>query len=270
MPRKHAPASAEVAQNAAKTLYANIRFASVDAPVKSIVLTSPVPNEGKTTVAHHLAVAIASSGKRVLLVECDMRRRSLADELGVRARYGIYAVLSGQIDLEDAVSATSQQNLFFLDSEPHIPNPPDILSSQRFKRLEAAMESSYDYVLFDTPPVGTFVDAAIISTHADATILVVRENFAKHEEVMGAFEQLKKADANIIGAVANMCEVDASDHYYSYYTKDGKRVRKGGGESLEAPSMPTARGAAVGAQAPAPAAPHRTGHAQSGSRFSRG
>ena len=67
-----------------------------------------------------------------------------------------------------------------------------------------------------------------------------------------------------------MCEVDASDHYYSYYTKDGKRVRKGGGESLEAPSMPTVRGAAVGAQAPAPAAPHRTGHAQSGSRFSRG
>ena len=71
MPRKHAPASAEVAQNAAKTLYANIRFASVDAPVKSIVLTSSVPNEGKTTLAHHLAVAIASSGKRVLLVECD-------------------------------------------------------------------------------------------------------------------------------------------------------------------------------------------------------
>ena len=89
MPRKHAPASAEVAQNAAKTLYANIRFASVDAPVKSIVLTSSVPNEGKTTLTHHLAVAIASSGKRVLLVECDMRRRSLADEIGVRARYGI-------------------------------------------------------------------------------------------------------------------------------------------------------------------------------------
>ena len=283
MARKKIAADAEAAQNAAKTLYANIRFASVDAPLKSLVITSSVPNEGKTTVTHNLAIAIASSGKRVLLVECDMRRRSMADEIGAHARYGIYAVLSGQVDLSDAVVSTSQPNLYFLDSEPHIPNPPDILSSQRFKRLEATMEATYDYVLFDTPPVGTFVDAAIIATHADATVLVVRENFAKREEVLAAFEQLKKADANIIGAVANMCEADSSDYYYSYYNKDGKRVRKSGHhEPADAPAMPAARGAAANAvsasggssarvaQPVSPVGAHRTGTPQTGSRFSRG
>lgn len=282
MARKKIAADAEAAQNAAKTLYANIRFASVDAPLKSLVITSSVPNEGKTTVTYNLAIAIASSGKRVLLVECDMRRRSMADEIGAHARYGIYAVLSGQVDLSDAVVSTSQPNLYFLDSEPHIPNPPDILSSQRFKRLEATMEATYDYVLFDTPPVGTFVDAAIIATHADATVLVVRENFAKREEVLAAFEQLKKADANIIGAVANMCEADSSDYYYSYYNKDGKRVRKSSHhEPADAPAMPAARGAAANAvpasggssarvaQPVSPVSAHRTGTPQTGSRFSR-
>ena len=124
MPRnKKAYSDALVVQNAEKTLLANIRFASVDRPVKSIVLTSSVPNEGKSTVAYNLAQAIASSGKRTLIVECDMRRRSLADMVGARARHGIYAVLSGQVELDEALVATSHRNLFFLDSEHPIPTP---------------------------------------------------------------------------------------------------------------------------------------------------
>lgn len=82
-----------------------------------------------------------------------MRRRSLADMVGARARHGIYAVLSGQVELDEALVATSHRNLFFLDSEPHIPNPADILSSQRFRKLVAQMESDFDYVVIDTPPV---------------------------------------------------------------------------------------------------------------------
>ena len=94
-------------QNAVKTLATNIRFASVDNPVRSIVVTSFIPNEGKTTIATNLAQALASGGKTVLIVECDMRRRSLAAALGTHARNGIYAVLSGQVDLDDAVVRTS-------------------------------------------------------------------------------------------------------------------------------------------------------------------
>ena len=246
MPRKKkASSDALVVQNAAKTLLANIRFASVDRPVKSIVLTSSVPNEGKSTVAYNLAQAIASSGKRTLIVECDMRRRSLADMVGARARHGIYAVLSGQVELDEALVATSHRNLFFLDSEPHIPNPADILSSQRFRKLVAQMESDFDYVVIDTPPVGTFVDAAIIATLADATALVVRERFVKRAELKNAYDQLKKADANVIGVIMNMCEAESSEYYYAYYNKEGKRVRKSEGHVSDGPQLPQQRGSVV-------------------------
>lgn len=246
MPRKKkASSDALVVQNAAKTLLANIRFASVDRPVKSIVLTSSVPKEGKSTVAYNLAQAIASSGKRTLIVECDMRRRSLADMVGARARHGIYAVLSGQVELDEALVATSHRNLFFLDSEPHIPNPADILSSQRFRKLVAQMESDFDYVVIDTPPVGTFVDAAIIAALADATALVVRERFVKRAELQNAYDQLKKADANVIGVIMNMCEAESSEYYYAYYNKEGKRVRKSEGHVSDGPQLPQQRGSVV-------------------------
>lgn len=246
MPRKKkASSDALVVQNAAKTLLANIRFASVDRPVKSIVLTSSVPNEGKSTVAYNLAQAIASSGKRTLIVECDMRRRSLADMVVARARHGIYAVLSGQVELDEALVATSHRNLFFLDSEPHIPNPADILSSQRFRKLVAQMESDFDYVVIDTPPVGTFVDAAIIAALADATALVVRERFVKRAELQNAYDQLKKADANVIGVIMSMCEAESSEYYYAYYNKEGKRVRKSEGHVSDGPQLPQQRGSVV-------------------------
>lgn len=106
-------------QNAAKSLVANIRFASIDKQVRSLVVTSSVPNEGKTTVAIALAQAMASLGERVLLVECDMRRRSLANLLGANSHYGLYSVVCGEADLEDAVATTSTRGLHFLDVEPH-------------------------------------------------------------------------------------------------------------------------------------------------------
>ena len=142
MARKKGGADKLVVQNAAKTLLANIRFASVDNPIRTLVITSSVPNEGKTTVAVNLAQAIATSGKRVLLVECDMRRRSVADMIGAHAKAGLYAVLSDQVRWENAVVATGQQNMDFLDAEPHIPNPADIISSKRFARLVQILEEA--------------------------------------------------------------------------------------------------------------------------------
>lgn len=212
-------------QNSIKTLATNIRFASVDNPVSTLTITSSVPNEGKSTIAIALAQAMASNGQRALLVECDMRRRTLAGALGVHTRSGIYSVLSGQVDLSDAVVETSTRTLHFLDCEPHIPNPVDILSSHRFEQFVEQVRSDYSFVIFDTPPLSAFVDAAILSTVVDATLLVVRQNFVRRDELISSFEQLKKADANVIGVVMNYCENEKSDYYYSYYTKDGKKKR---------------------------------------------
>ena len=200
-------------QNAAKTLMANIRFMSVDNPIRSLVFTSSIPNEGKSTVACNVGRAIATSGMRVCLVESDMRNRTLANMLGVRSS-------GGPALLPDACS----------HAEPHIPNPADILASKRFALLVDKLEQMFDYVIFDTPPVGMFVDAAVVSTIADASVLVVRENFTKRQTVLQAYDQLQKAGGHVVGVAMNYCNVEKSDYYYAYYNQQGKREK--GAESV--------------------------------------
>ena len=212
-------------QNAAKTLMANIRFMSVDNPIRSLVFTSSIPNEGKSTVTCNVARAIATSGMRVCLVECDMRNRTLANMLGVRSSGGLYAVLSETMPVQQAVVPTGVENMFLLDAEPHIPNPADILASKRFSALVNKLEQMFDYVIFDTPPVGMFVDAAVVSTIVDAAVLVVRENFTKRQVVLQAYDQLQKAGGHVVGVVMNYCNVEKSEYYYAYYNQQGKREK---------------------------------------------
>lgn len=209
-------------QNAAKSLVANIRFSSVDNPVRSIVVTSSVANEGKSTTAIELARAMADLGNRVLLVDCDMRRRSLATMLGVHPRCGLHAVLSGEVELEDAVIASPTTDLFFLDCEPHIPNPDAIVGSARFSSLLEEAHSAYRYIVFDTPPLSAFVDAAVLSTLTDAAILVVAQGLVRRDDLLESYAQLQKAGANVIGAVMNRCPVERDSYYYSHYYGEGQ------------------------------------------------
>lgn len=149
-----------------------------------------------------------------------MRHRTLANMLGIHRAGGLYAVLSDQLSIDEAVIDTDQPNLFFLDAEPRIPNPADIIASRRFAKLVAALEEKYQYVIFDTPPVGTFVDAAEVAAITDGTIYVIRQDFAKRNEILAAFDQLNKAEVNVIGTVMNCCETSSHDYYYSYYGGD--------------------------------------------------
>ena len=247
-------------QNAAQTLLANIRFASVDDPVRSIVVTSSIPNEGKTTISIELAKAMAKGGRTVLLVEGDMRRRSLAAELNVHPQNGLYAVLSGTVDLAGCATPI-EKNLWFLDVEPHIPNPPDIIASKRFRRFVEDAKARFNFVVFDTPPLTAFVDAAVLSSVADGTVMVVRENFAKRSEVQDAYAQLENAGANVLGVAMNYCREERSEYYYAYYDKMGNRVKghEHGGETpqqdsavddqlLPLPQSTVRRGSHVAAQ----------------------
>ena len=200
---------------------------------KSFVLVLGESYAGPVTVnlahiPHILLGGSTGSGKSVLLVEADMRRRSLADMLGVRSRGGLYAVLSEQVSIDQAIVETGQKNFYFLDAEPHIPNPADIIVSHRFAKLVKALSAKFQYVIFDSPPVGTFIDAAEIASLTDGALFVVREDFTKREEALNAIGQLKKSEkVKLIGTVMNYCETETSEYYYSYYTKDGKKVKKG-------------------------------------------
>lgn len=207
-------------QNAAKTLFANIRFSAIDNDIKTICVTSAVPNEGKTTTAIALATAIATSGKSTLLVEADMRRRSLAKCLRVNPKGGAYSVITKMANTVDVLCATSTPNLFFLDIEPSIPNPADILSSKRYAALIDALKEKFDYIIFDTPPLATFVDAAIIASSVDGTLLVVKRGSTKREVALSAIKQLRQANAHLLGAVLTFEENQGSEYYYTYYTQD--------------------------------------------------
>lgn len=222
--------------NSAKTLLANIRFMDVDNPVHTLVITSAVPNEGKTFVAANLASAIATSGKTVLVVECDMRRRSMSRALGAHAQHGIYAVMAGECTVQDAAVPTDTSNMFFLDAEPRIPNPSDLLNSNRFTKLVDLVRNTYDYVVFDTPPVGTFVDAAVLGVKVDAVFMVVREGFTRKADVAMAADQLRKSGCNLAGIIMNYCERTSSEYYYEYYY-----TRDDGKASGSAPEMPAPR-----------------------------
>ena len=206
-----------VMQNAFKTLAANIRFSSVDNPVHSLCIASPIPSEGKTTVSTGLGKAFAAGGATVLMVECDMRRRSLANALGVHGRHGLYSVLSGHHTIQEAVVSAGTTNLYFLDAEPSIPNPADLLQSKRFHELVETLTSMYTYVIFDTPPVNTFIDASIVSSIVDATILVVRQDYTHRDDVRDSYAQLQQAGANVIGVVLNYADAEVSSRYYDYY-----------------------------------------------------
>ena len=227
--------------NASKTLLANIRFASLDKPIKTIVVTSSVMDEGKSTVVGNLSCAIASSGKRVLVVDGDLRRRSLGAMLGMHNSNGLYSVLSGQASLRAAISATHIPNLFFLDCEPNVPNPADIFATKRFAVLMDKLSQTFDYVIFDMPPIGLFVDAAVASNLADGTLMVVRQGATPRDTIEKAIAQLRAADANILGLVMTFVREDSGgNYYYAYNNEEGKRVRKGDSDSPVVAEDPSA------------------------------
>ena len=212
--RGNMPSDEALIRNSMDALVANIRFAGADRPVDTIVITSSIPDEGKSTVALNLAHTLAEGSEKVLLVECDVHRRSLAGMLGVRARTGMYSVLLERVTLEQAVVPTKTNNLFFLDCEPSIPNPANVFASLQFRNLVKRLRGAYDYVIFDTPPLSAYVDGAVVGSAADATLLVTRWDFVKRDDVRSALEQLQKADANVIGTVLNCCEPERDSYYY--------------------------------------------------------
>lgn len=230
--------------NSAKTLLANIRFMSVDNPIRTIVITSSIPNEGKTFVVTNLGRAMATSGVKTLLVESDMRRRSLAHNIHVHAQHGLYSVVSGEVKLMDAVVPTDTDRLYMLDAEPHIPNPSDLLSSRRFSALIEEAKHEFGYIVFDTPPVGTFVDAAVVGAKVDALFMVVREQFTRKDVVARATEQLKQGKVPLSGIVMNYCARDSSDYYYyDYYYREDTGKGKGRYRGPQLVQTPAEQGA---------------------------
>jgi capsular exopolysaccharide synthesis family protein len=201
------------AAEAYRTLRTNIQFASLDKPLRTLLATSSAPDEGKSTTIANIAVTVAQSERRVLLVDCDLRRPTLHTMFGLPNEAGLTSLIlddEGRIP----VQKTDVPGLLVLTSGPLPPRPADILGSRRMEAVIAQLRDHADMVLFDTPPVNAVTDAAILATKVDGVLLVFRSGTTKRDRAHDARRQLEKVNANIVGVV--LTDVKGEDRY-GYY-----------------------------------------------------
>ena len=204
-----------------RTLRTNLEFSSLDKAIRSMVVTSAAPEEGKSTTLANLAVTIAQAGKKVILVDCDLRRPSLNQIFNARGAPGFTDMmrddaLMGKPPLQD----TTVANLRLLASGTIPPNPSELLASRRMGEVIAALQQLADVVLFDAPPIVAVTDAAVLASKVDAVLLVVSAGKTKRDHAKKAKALLEKVNAHLIGTVLNNVKGEAG--LYQYYSSEQK------------------------------------------------
>ena len=214
----HADPRSPVAE-AYRSLRTNLAFARGRQDLKTIVLTSPGPADGKSTTIANLAITFAQQGQRTLIVDADLRRAVLDKTFNVPRSPGLTDVLVGSVPLESAVHATDIPNLFVLGSGQFPPNPSELLGSEAMQSMIEETKQQFDVALFDTPPLLAVTDAAVLSTRVDGTMLVVRMGSTAREAVRRALLALRAVHGRVLGAVLNDVDFRAGSYYggYGYY-----------------------------------------------------
>jgi protein-tyrosine kinase len=202
-----------------RTIRTNIQFSTVDRPIRSILVTSAGPAEGKSTTSANLAVVFAQQGKKVLFIDADLRRSTMHYTFRLDNHVGLTNVLTKQVSLEKAVQSTEQENLDVLTSGPIPPNPAELLGSSSMKELLEQAYTQYDLVLFDTPPVLAVTDAQILANLCDGIVLVVSSGKTEIEAAQKAKEALANAKGKLLGVVLNNKKMKESQYYYYYARK---------------------------------------------------
>ena len=207
-----------------RALRTNLQFSSLDNPLRSLVVTSPNPLEGKSTTLSNLGVVMAQGGKSVILVDSDLRRPMLHKIFQLPNREGLTSLLLEEEPVLDGrIQETGIQNLRVLTSGPLPPNPSEMLASQRMSRLIAALEKEADVILFDSPPVLPVTDAAVLSPQADGVLIVADAGRTRRAAARQTVETLRKVGINVVGAALNRISPRRSEgHYYYYYFEDNQ------------------------------------------------
>lgn len=209
-----------------KTLRTNIQYAGFDRSINSILLTSCAPSEGKSLTAANLAISIAQDGKKVLLVDCDLRKPMQRRVFNIMGMRGLTNVLAEGIDYKTVVNDVNVDNLDLITSGPKPPNPAEILGSSKMEDFMTEVTSDYDIVILDTPPMLPVTDATVLSRMVDGVLLVVRYGQTTIEAAEIVKRQFEKVGASVLGAVINDVPVDDSNYYYEYYDEPETLSRK--------------------------------------------
>ena len=187
------------------TLRTNILFSGKN--VKTIIFTSCLAHEGKTTISFELSKSLAESGKRVLLIDADLRKSVMASRLTKeRGITGLSQLLSGQISMDQAIYKTQIEGLDIVFAGPYPPNPTELVGSPAFKELIEAKRDVYDYIIIDAPPLGLVIDAAVMATVCDGSVIVINGGHVKYRIAQEVKEQLEKSGTRILGVVMNQAD----------------------------------------------------------------
>ncbi|MGB8649354.1 MAG: polysaccharide biosynthesis tyrosine autokinase [Mycobacteriales bacterium] len=218
-------APSSVRSEAFRQLRTNLQFVDIEHELRSVVVTSSLPGEGKSTTTCNLAISLAQAGLRVVLVEADLRRPRIAEYMGMEGAVGLTSVLLGRTSLEDALQPWGDGSLEVLASGPLPPNPSELLGSAGMQELLRALEERADIVLIDAPPLLPVTDAAVLGTLTSGVLMLIRSHRTRREQVARAAATVEGVGATLLGAILNMVPTKGPDAYaygygYSYGTVD--------------------------------------------------
>ena len=215
------------AAEAYRNLRMNLMFMSTeDKPIRTLIFSSPGPNEGKSTTSINFAVMLAQQGERVLLIDADIRRPALHKAMDILREPGLTNLLIGDADIREAVRPNVLPNLDVLPSGPFPPNPSELLDTKQMQELLRVFEGTYNHIILDSPPILAVNDAAILGTHTDGLVLVLRSGVTEQRAAERAVDQVRRVGVRVFGAVLNevaSATVEESyymQYYYSYHPKE--------------------------------------------------
>lgn len=215
-----------------RTLRTNIQFSSFDKKIKTLLLTSSGPGEGKTTTSSNLAMVMAQGGNKTLLIDCDQRKPQVHKVFGFSNEKGLSNILvnDNEVDINIGIHETEQENLHVLTSGTRPPNPAELLGSAKMKNFIEELKETYDYIILDTPPIILVTDAQILAQYTDGCLLVVSSGEAERDAAIKAKGLLEKVNAKILGIVLNKVDIKKKGYYNYQYrygeTNKGNKIRK--------------------------------------------
>lgn len=209
-----------------KSLRTNLQFCGEDKKV--IAITSCTPNEGKSSVTLNLAVSLAEAGKKVILIDADLRKSVLLGSTKVKESVkGLTHYLSRQAQLLDVVCATNINNMYIVYAGTVPPNPAELLGGNAFREMLVSFRKVYDYILIDTPPLGSVIDSAIVAEECDGSVMVIESGVIRYRFAQNVKGQLEKSNCPILGVVLNKVDMSKQGYYGKYYGKYGQYGKYG-------------------------------------------
>ena len=214
-----------LSMEAYRSLRTSIQYSGIDTELQSLVVTSSIPSEGKSTVAANLAKSFSEMDKKVLLIDADLRKPTIHKKLQLSNQVGLSDLIVQKLSPSEVIQKVEDQ-FDVLTAGKIPPNPAELVGSEKMSQLLSYLKETYDYIIIDTPPVLSVTDPQLLALKADGTLMVIREGKARQKLILNAYKELKKLNINVIGSILNDCGQKMGGYSQYYYQYEDQSVNK--------------------------------------------